>query len=276
MSTPSAFTVTSTITYRPYRIPPRCRKARPVKETFTHEFTIPSVTSAEAPVVALVPDDRGYYDAPVGEDAPLRSHEGRLYTAVTRGRRPVMAGTDAFRSTAEHESWRDRETEATDEAGRAFKDLLIIDGQVWKTTPEPAYAIVTMGMGGNHGGTYLEIDYAGRYSRQFPLTGYEDAVEAAVAFATKRGDTNTIGIIRKTPRATILDPGAFTIPTEAEKRAGAEADVRAMAAQARDLLAGNLGWGSLGTVKDLAAKMHTLMSQHGIETLSALPEAADA
>lgn len=265
----SEFVVTSTITFRPQRVPPRCRKPRPVKEVFTHEFRIPSVTSDDAPVVALVPDDRNYYGAPVGEDAPLRAHGGLLYTAETRGRQPVMAGTDAFRATASHETWQDSEYAAIDEAGRSFKGILIIDGQVWKTTPEPAYAIVTMGMGGNHGGTYLEIDYAGRYDRKFPLTDYDSAVEAAVAFATKRRDTNTIGIIRKTPKATILDPSAFNIPTEADALASAHAEIRALAKQAREILSGKLTRTSLVTVKDLTEKATNILWQHDIEELSA-------
>ncbi|BCW67338.1 hypothetical protein NicSoilB4_21010 [Arthrobacter sp. NicSoilB4] len=56
--TAEPFTVTADVSYRPYRVPPRCRKARPVDEVFTHYISIPSVTSNDAPVVAIVPDDR--------------------------------------------------------------------------------------------------------------------------------------------------------------------------------------------------------------------------
>lgn len=265
----SDFTVTSTITFRPHRIPPRCRKPRPVLESFTHEFHIPRVTSEEAPVVALVPDDRGYLGSPVGEDPPLRAYGGKLYTAETRGRQPVRAGTDAFRATDKHESWHAWEYEAIQEAGKGFTDILIIDGQVWKTTPEPAYAIVTMGLGGNHGGTYLEIDYQGRYARQFPLTDYDSAVVAAVAFATKRGDTDTIETIRKTPKATILDPSAFRIPTEADTLASARAEVRALAEQAKAILSGNLTRAYLVNAKELLEKAAGLVWQHDIEEVSA-------
>lgn len=263
------FVVTSTITFRPHRIPPRCRKSRPVVETFTHEFRIPCVTSDQAPVVALVPDDRNYYGAAVGEDAPLRSHGGKLYTAETRARKPVMAGSDAFRAKDAHECWAAWEHDAIADAGKGFEDILIIDGEVWKTTPEPAYAIVTMGMGGNHGGTYLEIDYAGRYDRKFPLTDYDSAVEAAISFAEKRGDTNTIPIIRKTPKATVLDPSAFKIPTEADTLASAHAEIRALAEQAREILAGKLTRARLVTVKDLAEKASNVFWQHDIDELSA-------
>jgi hypothetical protein len=267
METTTDFIITSDITFRPHRIPPRCRKPRPVQETFTHEFRIPCVTSEEAPVVALVPDDRGYYGAPAGENAPLRAYDGRLYTAEMRGRQPVTAGSDAFRATDKHESWHAWEYMAIEDAGKRFVDILIIGGEVWKVTPEPAYAIVTMGLGGNHGGTYLEFDYAGRYDRKYSLTDYDAAVEAAVAFAIKRGDTNTIGIIRKTPKATILDPSAFKIPSEEETLATARAEIQTLAEQARAILAESLSWTSLGTVKDLIDRTRTLMTQHNIEAL---------
>ncbi|HEX9227910.1 MAG TPA: hypothetical protein VF885_15005 [Arthrobacter sp.] len=265
------FVVTSTITFRPHRVPPRCRKPRPVKEDFTHEFRIPCVSSDEAPVVALVPDDRGYYGSPSGEEAPIRAHDGKLYAAEMRGRTHVMAGSDAFRATATHESWHAWDDQAITDAGKAFMGILIIDRQVWKTITEPSYAIVTMGLGGNHGGTYLEIDYQGRYPRQFPLTDYDNAVEAAVAFATKRGDTNTIGIIRNTPRATILDPAAFKIPTEAQSRADAEAEVRALAEQATELLAGTLTRTRIGTIKDLLETAANRFWEHGLEEVPAVP-----
>ena len=266
----SDFVVTSTITYRPFRVPPRCRKPRPVIEKFTHEYRIPSVSSDEAPVVALVPDDRGYFGAPVGEDAPLRAYQGQLYIAESNGRTPVRAGSDAFKAKRAHESWQAGQDEAIAEAGRGFQDVLIVDGEIWKPTVEPSYAIVTMGLGGNHGGTYLEIDYQGRYSRQFPLTDYDNAVEAAVAFATTRGDTNTIGIIRNTPRATILDPAAFKIPAEAQSRAAAEAEVRALAEQARELLSGPLTRTRIGTIKDLLETAANRFWEHGLEEVPAV------
>jgi hypothetical protein len=269
METMSDFTVTSTITYRPYRIPPRCRKERQVLETFKHEFQIPCVTSEAAPVVALVPDDRNYYGAPVGEDAPLRGYDGKLYIAETRGGKPVMAGSGAFRARNEYESWHAGRYEAINEAGKRFSDILIIDGEVWKPIPEPAYAIVTMGMGGNYGGTYLEIDYAGRYDRRFPLTDYDGAVAAALAFAEKRGDTNTIPNIRKTPKATILEPTAFKIPSETDALAAAQAEIHALAEQARNILSGTLTRASLTEAKEMAEKAANVFWHHDIEELPA-------
>lgn len=267
MEPASDFVITSTISYRPYRIPPRCRKPRPVEETFTHEFRIPCVTSEDAPVVAWVPDDHGYLGAPAGEDAPLRTHNGQLYAAQARDGRSTKAGSGAFPATRQFESRDSWDGGAIREAGKQFENILIIDGEVWKTAKEPAYAIVTLGMGENHGGTYLEIDYAGRYARQFPLTDYDAAVEAAVAFAEKRGDTGSIQIIRKTPKATVLDPSAFTIPTAAERQAAAQAEIQGLVQKARAGLAGPLTRMSLRQVKDLIDEVTDLMSQAGIDEL---------
>ncbi|QOD05958.1 hypothetical protein [Pseudarthrobacter sp. BIM B-2242] len=268
------FVITSTISYRPYRIPPRCRKPRPVEETFTHEFRIPCVSSEDAPIVAWVPDDHGYLGAPAGEDAPLRAHNGQLYAAQARDGRSTKAGSGAFPATRHYESRDSWDSQAIREAGKQFENILIIDGEVWKTAKEPAYAIVTLGMGENHGGTYLEIDYAGRYARQFPLTDYEAAVEAAVAFAQKRKDTGSIPIIRKTPKATILDPSVFTTPSAAERQATAETEIRTLVGKARNVLSGQLTRMSLREVKDLMDEVSELMSQAGVDEVHAPPTQA--
>ncbi|ACL42308.1 hypothetical protein Achl_4357 (plasmid) [Pseudarthrobacter chlorophenolicus A6] len=266
------FTVTSTIGFRPYRVPPRCRKARPVQETFTHEFRIPRVTSEEAPVVALVPDDRGYLGSSDGDDAPLRSYNGQLYTAVMGGRTDIAAaGSDRFPSTAAYESWSPMEFEAIQEAGRKFEGILVVDGQVWKTTSEPSYKIETLGMGGNHGGTLLEVSFLdrGNPGRQFPLTEYEHAVASAIEFANKRGDTNSIKMIRETPRATILDPSAFKIPTQAQRLANAEEQARALVVKAAGFLAGATTHDSLWSAKKLIEEADSLMYQHGLDEVAA-------
>lgn len=263
------FIVTTRITYRPYRIPPRCRKPRPVEEAFTHEFRIPCVSSDEAPVVAWVPDEHGYLGAAPGDEAPLRAHNGQLYAAQTRGGTPIKAGSSNFPATRNHDSHDSWQPEAIREAGRQFEDILIIDGEVWKAAKEPTYAIVTLGMGGNHGGTYLDLDYAGRYANSYPLTDYDAAVEAAVAFAEKRGDTQSIPIIRTAPKATILDPSAFTIPTGAERKAAAEVEIRTLIGKAQGILSGRMTRLDLREAKDLLDKVSELMSQAGIDELQA-------
>lgn len=265
--TTEPFTVTADVTYRPYRIPPRCRKERPVDETFTHEFSIPTVTSAEAPVVAIVPDDRGHLGSARGGNVEMRAHGGQLYVALLDGARPVTAGSSRFPARATHASREHRAHEAAYEARKQFNGLLIIDGQVWKVAEEPSYTIMTMGLGGGHGGTYLELSFMDRgiTGRRFPVTEYDHAVESAIEFAEKRGDTNSLRMIRETPKVTVLDPTAFKIPTEASRIAAAEDDVRALVAKASGLLSGPVSRDSLRDVKKLIEDADSLFGQHGLD-----------
>ena len=267
--TTEPFTVTATVSYRPYRVPPRCRKARPVEESFKHHIGIPAVTSEDAPVVALVPDDRGYLGTARGGDVEMRGHDGDLYVALIDGDKPVVAGSAKFPAAVKHASYEHDSYEAMREAEKTFKGILIIDGQVWKVAEEPFYTIVTMGLGG----TYLELAFMdrGMGARRFPVTEYDHAVESAVEFAQKRGDTGSIQMIRETPKVEVLDPTAFKIPTEASRLAGAEAEVRAMVAKATGLLSGPVTRDRLRDVKKLIEEADGMLWQHGLDTVAPAP-----
>lgn len=272
--TAETFTITANVAYRPYRIPPRCRKARPVDEVFQYHIDIRSVTSDDAPVVAVVPDDRGYLGSARDGDVPMRCFEGRLYVALLDGDNPVVAGSPKFPAAVTHTSYEHDSFKTMVEAKKSFAGILIIDCQVWKSAEEPSYTIMTMGLGGNHGGTYLELSFfdRGNTGRRFPVTEYDHAVESAIEFAQKRGDTHSIRMIRETPKVTVLDPTAFKIPTEASRIAGAEAEVRALVAKATALLAGPVSRDSLRGVKKLVEEADSLFWQHGLESVSVLPE----
>jgi hypothetical protein len=268
-----SFTITAEVAYRPFRVPPRCRKARPVDEAFKHHISIPSVTSADAPVVAIVPDDRGYLGSARGGDVEVRAYAGQLYVAVLDGEKPVTAGSSRFPDKTTHTSYEHDSYEAMVEAEKQFDGILIIDGQVWKSAEEPSYTIMTMGLGGNHGGTYLELSFfdRGLTGRRFPVTEYDHAVEAAIEFAEKRRDTNSLRMIRETPKVTVLDPTAFKIPTEASRIAGAEEEVRAMVAKATVLLAGTVTRDRLRDVKKLIEEADSLFWQHGLDKVAPTP-----
>jgi hypothetical protein len=268
--TTESFTVTADVAYRPYRIPPRCRKERPVDEVFQCHIDIPSVTSDEAPVVAIVPDGRGYLGTARGGDVDMRCFDGLLYVALTDGDKPVMAGSPKFPAKVTHTSYEHGSFEAMVEAKKSFNGILIIDGQVWKSAEEPSYTIMTMGLGGSHGGTYLELSFfdRGMTGRRFPVTEYDHAVESAVEFAQKRGDTNSIRMIRETPKVKVLDPAAFKIPTEASRLAAAEEEVRALVVRAAGLLAGKVTRDSLRDAKKLVEEADSLIWQHGLDSVA--------
>lgn len=78
-----------------------------------------------------------------------------------------------------------------------MSNYILVDGELYRSTTEPRYCIYTFGLGHNHGGTSLSVDY--RYNenigkeRYFSALDGEKAVEEANRIATRRGDTNYVG-----------------------------------------------------------------------------------
>lgn len=78
-----------------------------------------------------------------------------------------------------------------------MKNYILVDGELYITTSEPRYCIVTFGLGHNHGGTGMFCDY--HYNPNISKDSYFSALdgEAAVKYANetaaRRGDTKDIG-----------------------------------------------------------------------------------
>lgn len=274
MSNPSVFTVTAEITYRPFRVPPRCRKPRQVAETFTHTVSIPSVTSADAPVVALIPNDRGHLGAPGGGDAELRAYDGKLWTVVTEDRDctapAVVAGSDRFPAAVTEDFWTESQREAIERFTAGYEDFLVVDGTLWRRTEEPVYSVQSLGMGHNHGGTFLDIEIQGpgrSADRTFTLLDPDGAIASALAIAERYGDDKSFDRIRRTPRATILDATAFKMPTNEQRVAAAENETRAIASNVRRLLIGDISHDTIREAKKLLDEAESLLWKHGLETV---------
>lgn len=274
MSNPNVFTITAEITYRPFRVPPRCRKHRQVAETFTHTVSIPSVTSDDAPVVALIPNDRGYLGAPGGGEAELRAYAGKLWTVVTEDRDctapAVMAGSDSFPTDVTEDFWTESQREATAKFASGYEDFLVVDGSLWRRTEEPVYSVQSLGMGYNHGGTFLDIEIQGpsrSADRTFTLLDPDGAIAAALAIAERYGDDQSYDRIRRTPRATILDRTAFKVPTNAQRITAAEDETRAIVKNIRDLLAGEISHDTIREAKKLLDEAESLLWKHGLEVV---------
>lgn len=279
MSTPSVFTVTAAITFRPLRVPKGCRKPRPVDELFTYEFTVPSVTSAQAPVVALIPNDRGHLGSPGSNTAELRAYNGGLYTVETVERHnctsaAVTAGSEQFPDSITRSDWVDSSRLAIDGVAKEFAGTVIIDGCVWRKTTEPVYAISTMGMGSNHGGTFLDIEVRPTNAspdRVFSLTDRDGAVTAALALAERYGDTLSFDRIRAVPSATILDASAFKVPSVTARIAAVEAEARDIMASISRLAGTDFTVDTLTEVKELADKARSLLSSNSVDTVTSAP-----
>ena len=98
---------------------------------------------------------------------------------------------------------------------------IIVDGELYEVTSEPAYKIVCFGLGGNHGGTGLFVDYpeeswanAG-INYHYNALQTKEAMEDAKRTALGRGDTESLELFEDQeikvymPELVKLKAGAF-------------------------------------------------------------------
>lgn len=157
------------------------------------------VDRAEAPVAARIPDAFNY--VPVEpRTTEIRLVDGNLYrpleyvggTPVT----PENAGLNEAEGiwTGCYETEDDAQAAVAREAG----DLILIDGELWARTAEPVLAV--------RGRRVRATIEPNEYDTVYPLTRYQDAVEAArVAL-----DTSTQNLM---PEPELLIPEVFTEPS---------------------------------------------------------------
>lgn len=267
--TTDAFIVTAEITYRPFRVPPRCRKARQVDELFTDWFQVPSVTSEDAPVVALIPNYLGHLGSPGGNIAELRAWNGQLYTVDTETTDctspATVAGSDLFPAALERRFPTSNLKEAVELVRKDLGKYLVVDGIVWRTTPEPVYAVHVRGRD-----TFVDIEVNsmhGNMSSRFALTDRDAAIAAALAKTT---DPRSIEQIHETPEATVLDASAFKVPTAAARVAAAGDEVRTIAKMIRGRLCSDHTHESLTEIKELIDTARSLLVRNDIATVPAM------
>lgn len=111
-------------------------------------------------------------------------------------------GSRYFRFGFDREYYR-RDTSKKAVLKQARKDMhcyLLVDGELYHCTSEPRYCIYTFGLGHNHGGTALSVDY--RYNPNISKNRYFSALQGAEAVAEAnrvaqaRGDTNNVGTFK--------------------------------------------------------------------------------
>lgn len=85
------------------------------------------------------------------------------------------------------------------EAG--MKKYILVDGELYIETAEPRYVINTFGLGHNHGGTGMFVEYHYnpniRNDNYFSALDGKKAVEYANSVAAGRGDTNNVGSFKE-------------------------------------------------------------------------------
>jgi len=101
---------------------------------------------------------------------------------------------------------------------------LVIDGVVYAKTGEPRYVLMTFGLGHNHGGTSLMIDYSynPNINKDCYFTALErkEAVKTARETALKRSDTDSIDRIGKYYNIKVLIPEAVKCNPQEEHGEG--------------------------------------------------------
>lgn len=261
------FTITTTVTYRPFRVPPRCRKPRQVEETFTMTTDIPSLTSAEAPVACTFDENELLSHSIDRPGAGLRTYNGSFYTLF----RDITAGSAHFPAEQERDSWAAEREEAEKEVTDRIGKMIVIDGKVWTSIGEPYYSVTTYGTGHNHGGTGISLNF--QYegvelnSHDYAATELEAAIQGAVEVATRRGDTRYFDHVRRFKGVNVLVPEAFRIVPSHMRKASKEAEARVIAGTVISALAGAFTREDLREARSALKELDDMMYTHGLETV---------
>lgn len=195
------------IRYEESYLPPRCRKLR-YRECDEHITMAVPETSKDN--LRLAFEDTSYEGA-----GKIYFYKGKFWrTAVVRD---ISCGSKAENHTPlenliyvmDHSSshfygsWRrksygeDTSRSAVVKKVRAdMRRYLLVDGNLYIQTSEPRYCIYTFGLGHNHGGTSLSVDYCYNPNitkdRYFSALQAEEAVAEATRIAAGRGDTESL------------------------------------------------------------------------------------
>lgn len=81
---------------------------------------------------------------------------------------------------------------------RASK-ILIVGNDLYRRCTEPYYTFITFGLGRNHGGTFLNLNFTDSKQKKvegFPATDRQGAIKATLKIAENRGDTEYFDLIR--------------------------------------------------------------------------------
>lgn len=194
------------IKYEESYIPPRCRKPR---YTERDEYVDAELCEVKPEDLRLAFEDNSY-----SGKGKIFFYNGKLWSKVKRGgficdpgERGISTVLDELKHRNENCScffpreWRDGEHPDREKMLIAVKhemeNFILVSGEVYEQTNEPRYCINTFGLGGNHGGTGMFVEYHYnpniRNDNYFSALDGKKAVEYANAVAAGRGDTNDVG-----------------------------------------------------------------------------------
>lgn len=184
----------------PY-LPPRCRKTRYREE---EDFVDINLREVEFSKLVLAYEDKSYngkgkiylYAGKLWAKRKLDSYVKREYKEI---KTPLewLIYQNMHYSTYFARRFSDKDYSREAVLKRAKDDLrklILVDGELYEQTRKPEYFILTFGLGRNHGGTGLMVDYTGRRDCgwHYPPTEGKKAIAKAKEVALKRGDTESV------------------------------------------------------------------------------------
>jgi len=198
------------IKYEEPYLPPRCRKWR-YRER--EEYVWYSIREVSLSDLSLAFEDNSFHGK-----GSIYFYGGKLYAKVKSGEvmsHPEERGCDSplqelircrekssqFFPRVYRDGQHPDRRKILSAVKSANAHYLIVDGELYRTTEEPRYVVQTFGLGFNHGGTGLFVEYY--YNSNIGKDNYFSALEGdqAVAWANhvaaSRGDTNNVGNFEK-------------------------------------------------------------------------------
>lgn len=219
----NVFSFDADINYIREYIPKRCRKARAMEMYASHSFHVKQISKEQVPVAFKVENFtiRLFNGKLYGSSSPsLQWSNGKEYKSLPLKRQLAQFATDMSKlitrnNPKDMNAWVTTEYidrpydmltskdvyETLDETcekvqSNIDRNLIMIDGELWETTAEPRYNITTFGLGHNHGGTGIFVEYG--YNPNISKNNYfradqaKEAYEYAIKVAERRGDTKDV------------------------------------------------------------------------------------
>jgi len=185
----------------PY-LPPRCRKFRYERKEEYIDLNLREVSSDK---LVLAYEDKSYngkgkiyrYAGKLWAKRKLDSYVKREYKKIKTPLEWLIYHNMHY-TTYFAGRFSDKDTSRETVLKRAkddLRELILVDGELYEQTIKPEYFILTFGLGHNHGGTGLFVEYPARRDCgwHFPATKGKEAVALANKIAEKRGDTDDVG-----------------------------------------------------------------------------------
>lgn len=203
------------------------RRLRLRYELESMDIEIPEPATADFPIAFIVTDYDWVYDGTDNEadfrkiDVEIRTYNGWLWKAVRyddnvrkksgwlpveslkrslneSSNKPYFMNDEAMYDPQCSIDINSNRVRRQQEILELSKEYVVFDSRVWQKTGEPCYHIQTFGLGCNHGGTSIFIDYIDdpkNKLHRFSALNRDKAIKYALDVANRRGDTKYIASI---------------------------------------------------------------------------------